>query len=69
MKNEQIVERTSFQRIRNVMSKIKKQHELIHKKKRFENFLKNKTLMKSQKSFCASTAFNKYKSEMNIMCL
>ena len=33
MKDEQIVERTSSQRIRNVLSKTKKQHELIREKK------------------------------------
>ena len=32
-KDEQIVERTSSQRIRNVLSKTKKQHELIREKK------------------------------------
>ena len=32
-KDEQIVKRTSFQRIRSVLSKIKKQHELIREKK------------------------------------
>ena len=35
MKNEQIVEKTSFQRIRNVLSKTKKQHKLIREKKTF----------------------------------
>ena len=34
-KNEQIVEKTSFQRIRSVLSKTKKQHELIREKKVF----------------------------------
>ena len=32
-KDEQIVEKTSFQQIRNALSKTKKQHELIHEKK------------------------------------
>ena len=35
MKNEQIVKKASFQRIRNVLSKTKKQHELIREKKAF----------------------------------
>ena len=34
-KNEQIVEKTSFQRIRNVLSRTKKQHESIREKKMF----------------------------------
>ena len=38
------------------------------KKKRFENFLKNETLIKSQKSLCVSTAFNEYNLKINIMC-
>ena len=32
-KNEQIIERTSFQRIRNALLKAKKQHELIREEK------------------------------------
>ena len=32
-KNEQIVERMSLQRIRNILSKMKKQHESIREKK------------------------------------
>ena len=34
-KDEQIVKRTLFQRIRNILSKMKKQHKLIHEKKAF----------------------------------
>ena len=33
IKDEQIVERASLQRIRSVLSKIKKQYKLIHEKK------------------------------------
>ena len=32
-KDEQIVKKTLFQRIHNILSKTKKQHELIHEKK------------------------------------
>ena len=35
MKDEQIVEKALFQRICNVLSKMKKQHKLIHEKKTF----------------------------------
>ena len=38
------------------------------KRKRFENFLKDETLMKSQNNFCVSTTFNKYNLKINIMC-
>ena len=34
-KNEQIIERTSFQRIRNILSKMKKQHKSIREEKTF----------------------------------
>ena len=34
-KNKQIVEKALFQRIRNVLSKTKKQHKLIREKKAF----------------------------------
>ena len=37
-KNKQIVEKALFQRIRNILSKIKKQHESIREKKMFRKF-------------------------------
>ena len=40
MKNEQIVEKTWFKRIRNILLKMKKQHELIREKKIFRKFFK-----------------------------
>ena len=39
------------------------------KKKRFKDFLKDETLIKSQNNLCVSTTFNEYNSKMNIMCL
>ena len=38
------------------------------KRKRSDDFLKSETLMRNQKSFCASTTFNEYNLKMNIMC-
>ena len=68
MKDKQIVKRTSFQRICSVLLRTKKQHELIRERKRFENFLKDETLIKSQDSLCASTISNEYDLKINIMC-
>ena len=41
------------------------------KKKRFDEFLKNEIIMKSQKSFCIfiSTSSSEYNLKINIVCL
>ena len=39
------------------------------KRKRFEDFLKDETLMKNQDSLCVSTTSNEYDLKVNIMCL
>ena len=48
-KNKQIVERASFQRIRNVLSRTKKQHELIREKKAFWRLLERRNIDEKSK--------------------
>ena len=50
-KNKQIVERASSQRIRNVLSRMKKQHELIREKKAFWRLLERRNINEKLKQF------------------
>ena len=50
-KDEQIVERTSSQRIRDVLSKTKKQHELIREKKALWKLFKRRNIDEKLKQF------------------
>ena len=48
-KSEQIVEKTLFQRIRNALLKMKKQHELIREKKTFWRLFKKQNIDEKSK--------------------
>ena len=50
-KDEQIVEKTSFQRIRNALSRTKKQYELIREKKTFWRLLEKRNINEKSKQF------------------
>ena len=50
-KNEQIVERASLQRIRNALSRTKKQHKLIREKKALWRFFKRRNIDEKLKQF------------------
>ena len=50
-KNEQIVEKTLFQQIRNILLKIKKQYELIREKKVFRKLLKKQNINEKLRQF------------------